>query len=403
LINRHPLSLEHTGWIAVILAVCSLVAGFRLNLAEAEYYHGELELVSGNYSDAMYNFQSAINRVHEQPVFFAAQASTAAGMVLGATQAKQPWRNLPSFREQDVALLNVAANDLRMALVLSRNDSSFWSNLGWVESYLHNDRLALDAFRHAILADPQDEISRIGLGLFHERNGNSELAIDQYVYAIMASPSLVDSSFFCDYKSRNSAGARIAVSRAINMFEKVNPSPLVTASLAKLHAYDGQYQLARREYAKALRQLPGLSVAWSNLGLTDEALGDKNAAELDFRRALFIDAANRVAANRLAEYRLFDGKQIEANAMFVQVLVRPLRTVHADRTWRIYHLNPADVDDVIPFELLYYIQAPIEQLNICGYDLYNLVRETTIVPAVEEQIESQEEYCSSRLSDISGH
>jgi tetratricopeptide (TPR) repeat protein len=386
-------SLEMLAVAALALAGVSLALAFSQQRSEAFYNQGRSELFAGNDQQALASFQSAIDSRQKQPMFYAAHALAVTDQLFGIAMPPRSWKSLPQLSRADSFLLNGTMEDYKSALKLSPSDATLWSNLGWIEAFLKNDHAALAAFRQATLTDPSDAVSRIGLGLFYERQGTIEDAMEQYARALVASARIVDSPFFKDLQVRNKSGSMTVVNHALELLMASPQSPIVVASIAKLHAYLGQDDLANREYNSVLNQLPNLSYTWTNLGLLALMQNNRSGASLDFQRALFLDGQNTIAANKLASIELADGNLDAAKSLYARTLLTPLASVHAERTWRIYHISAAASDDIVPAGLLYYISPDIQLIPLCGDWLDELSEFAGQSEQIRSRIESQENIC----------
>jgi tetratricopeptide (TPR) repeat protein len=392
---RPPRLLYRMAGVAIGLALLSVFLSIPQLRSEAQYKKGVQALMQGNYAQARRRFQNAISLQRKQPMFYAAHALATFRAVAGATLPPAPWRNLPAISATDEVLLREAADDYQGALRLSPNDATFWSNLGWVESYLHREAEAKDAFKSAVLVEPQDAASRIGLGLLEERRGLVNEALEQYAQSLASSPRTVDSPFFADLKARNPSGATTVISRCLDIMNSMPSSPLVQASIAKVHAYQGRQQAASEEYTAALQQLPDLSYAWANLGSLDLALGKTPSAQVDFERALALYSWNRFAANKLAALAFSSGDMATARKLYTRTVLTPLLSIHANRTARVYHVPWVDTDDLIPTGLLEYMSPPIEPLKLCGSWWNDVSRSYGGYPMWRSRIASQQQFCAA--------
>jgi tetratricopeptide (TPR) repeat protein len=189
-----------------------------------------------------------------------------------------------------------------------------------------------------------------------------------------------------------SASAAV-VSRSLSILNASSQSPIVLAVMAKLHAYQGEYELAGREYVGALSDLPNLSYGWSNLGSLDLIEGRTQAATINFQRALFLDGQNTTAATKLASIKIANGETDAAKRLYARTFLTTGSSVHAERTWRIYHVPALAADDITPSGLLDYISARNQPLSLCGDWLTDLARLAGKSPQVLHKIELQERFC----------
>ena len=80
---------------------------------------------------------------------------------------------------------------------------------------------------------------------------------------------------------------------------------------------DGKVAEAAAKYREILAAHPDSSVAWTDLGNAEEKLGDNQAAEDAFRKALEIDPASRDALNNLA-WLLYQEKRLDEAESFAR-------------------------------------------------------------------------------------
>jgi Tfp pilus assembly protein PilF len=361
---RHLRSMYLMAFVAAVAGIATLTLRLNESRAEHQYEVGCVQLRQHDYIGADRSFDNAIAIQPDQPMFFAARALERSRPVRATLSVDRPWQHLPAIANADMLLLQGAAEDYRRALSLSMNDAAFWSNLGWVEAYLHNDAQALDAFRQAVIVDPMDSTSRVSLGLFYERKGLLEDAHEQYAYALASSPRMLDSRFFADLTVRDPAGAAMTIGRCLDILANMPESPLVLASIAKVHAYQGHYEAASQELAVALQGLPDISTAWTTLGLVELAKSHSDSARLDFQRALALDPLNRVAVNQLAVIAKSAGNIPLARGLYFDAQAMPLASKHWERTWRIYHVPPVTTNDLIPSNLLEYVGPQLQPLDM---------------------------------------
>ena len=86
----------------------------------------------------------------------------------------------------------------------------------------------------------------------------------------------------------------------------------------------GEYDLAAREYTRALKGDPKMVRARVNLGNLSARKGDWSAAEREFRRALSVDRDDGDANNNLAVALLQQNKKLdEAEAAATRALAKP--------------------------------------------------------------------------------
>lgn len=79
----------------------------------------------------------------------------------------------------------------------------------------------------------------------------------------------------------------------------------------------GDYAAAAKSYRDLLSRHPDSALLWTNLGNADMQLGKRGEAEIDFRKALDADPANRDAMNNLA-WLLFQQKRLDEAETFAR-------------------------------------------------------------------------------------
>lgn len=79
----------------------------------------------------------------------------------------------------------------------------------------------------------------------------------------------------------------------------------------------GDYAAAAKSYRDLLSRHPDSALLWTNLGNADMQLGKRGEAEIDFRKALDADPADRDAMNNLA-WLLFQQKRLDEAETFAR-------------------------------------------------------------------------------------
>lgn len=389
-------TLGPVAYIVLGLSCVSIVLSYRLEIAEAHYRMGCAKFASGNYTLARTEFGEAIQIEPKQPMFYSADGLVAAVEALGAFPSPNLWRKLPVLTKNENDILWEAEQDFKTSVRLSGDDSAFWSNLGWIEAFRGEESEAAESFERAIQVDPHDAVSRIGAGLLYERGGFTAKAYEQYAYAIVALPRIVDSSFLKDLQARDFVSAKAVVVRAANLLKGSPTTPVRLASLAKLHAFLGEEELAHEEYARALDALPNLSYTCANLGVLDLARGNIDIANREFKRALFLGGGNRLATNMLASVDLANGRVGTAEGFYARAILTPETSVHAERTWRLYDVPAPIPDDSVPPGLLSYLSPDIKPVEICNEEWLTELRNADSDSSdVIRRIAAQVEFCNA--------
>jgi tetratricopeptide (TPR) repeat protein len=396
---RRRILNSHLAYLTLGVSCVSFVLSLYLARAEKHYMTGSAALMAGDDRKARAEFERAIQMEPKQPMFYAADGLTAEEEALGTSLAPNLWRNLPASTNEKELLLAIAESDYKKSISLAENDGSFWSDLAWVETFRGENEQAEKSFAHAIQADPNDVMSRIGAGLLLERRKSETEAIEQYAYAIAVSPRILDSQFFADLRTRNADMAKAIVERSCDLFKTFPASPIHLAAMAKLHAFLGAEELAHSEYEKALNLLPNLSYTWANLGMLDLQRGNRSLAHTEFERALFLDGTNRLATNMLASIDREDGNLDSAQHLYARTLLLPESSIHTQRSWRLYHVLAPVPDDLVPPGLLSYLSPDIRSLEICDESWLERLREAGVeMPDMSRRISSQEKFCSTDRS-----
>lgn len=98
----------------------------------------------------------------------------------------------------------------------------------------------------------------------------------------------------------------------------IHPRDLNDAIRAAVALEDqGKYADAATAYRDLLARHPSSALAWTNLGNAEVQLGDKEAAENAFRKALDADAKSRDAMNNLA-WLLYEEKRLDEAEQFAR-------------------------------------------------------------------------------------
>ena len=193
--------------------------------------------------------------------------------------------------------------------------------------------------------------------------------------------------------------AKVIVERSCDLGKTFPASPIHLAAMAKLHAFLGVEELAHSEYVNALNLLPNLSYTWANIGVLEVQRGNRSAAHLEFERALFLDGANRLATNMLAAIDREDGDPDRARSLYTRTLLLPESSVHAQRSWRLYHVPAPVPDDLVPQGMLSYFSPDIKPLEICDESWLESLRDAGVgMPDVSKRIASQERLCGTDRS-----
>jgi tetratricopeptide (TPR) repeat protein/O-antigen ligase len=396
-----------TRHLAVVAALISEIAGFSglsLQAAKADYVAGCVAFSSGDYPSALIKFNEARSHKWKNPLFDAAVGLTLARISLGSVGSTQLFASLlPPVPQPERTRLRAAKEALAAALDRSPHDATFWSNLGWIDSFLHDNQDAEMAFHRAIQSDPYDTPGLISLGLFYERLGHLSESEKLYARAIAVSPRVLRSPFWNQFESRRKELARRIVEDSIEMLLAESDSPIREARLGSIYAYIGKFNAARKEYIRAISALPDLSYAWSNLAYLEQRSQARVLRVSDLDKALLIDPSNVDAATQLAQLSLEAGNTATAERLYVGALNQPTFSSHAERVGRVYGLPPPEPDDLLPHGLLTSITPEVTFVAVCGAQLTEMVSHISVsTPLLDDRLERQERYCASPPDGKSG-
>lgn len=171
--------------------------------------------------------------------------------------------------------------DLRLKARQSGAPIGALLELGRVCLAHHRLDIALEAFREAIVRAPNSAVLRFNFGWFAKQAGRAALALDQYAAALALGIDRPE---------------EVHLNRA-NIFSELCADP----------------GAARRELQQALDLNPTYLPAWLNLGNLAEQEGDRESAQLAFRRCLELAPRHPTALARLADTMSFEGVDAAAD------------------------------------------------------------------------------------------
>lgn len=98
----------------------------------------------------------------------------------------------------------------------------------------------------------------------------------------------------------------------------------INAQLGNGYLAQGNYELAKSKFEKALKQDPGQASAHAGYGLMWSRLGENDKAEKHFKKALSIDPRNSQILNNYGTYLCSRGQFEKAEKQFMAALNDPL-------------------------------------------------------------------------------
>ena len=120
-------------------------------------------------------------------------------------------------------------------------------------------------------------------------------------------------------RALRSAGHSAEANEALDRAEAVMPNYAEPSAVrADWLREDGRLDEARQQLKESLRRAPGRSHIWRNLGLIEEARGDRNEAQRAFQTALRLGNANADVPQRLAQLLAASGKPDDASRVTAQ-------------------------------------------------------------------------------------
>jgi tetratricopeptide (TPR) repeat protein len=272
---------------------------------------------------------------------------------------KRPHNGTAKLDNIDYKAAQEAAKDYRLALKLNSRDGVAYHNLAWQEHLLGDDDSAARDWDNAVAIDPDNAAFHLSYGMFLEERGAREAARLEYVSAIMLKPSIVDSPFFTQYRTRSSKEAAAALNEVAVRLERElgdGNDPILEARLGKIYLVMGDAAHAEKLLAGAAQQLPNLPLVWFNLGELYEQRGDNGRALEYYQRARTIDPSLAGSYLRIGKLRLREGdKQNGANDLRLAIQqwqrITPVSSAHNNR---LYDGPRQTIDDLLPTTLVWY-------------------------------------------------
>lgn len=360
--------------VAAITAMATIAGGvgvLSLERQEDKLTALQHEFVAGNDSRALQLSHEAMGGPFFLPIAYLDEgllSAKQAGLDIDHLSARcfdQPVRTV-----KDTQLYSTLHHAMTIALDRSPNDALLWTNRGWANECLGNDSAADVDFMRASMLDAQDPAVHVGRAIFLEHQGRQVEAEREYVRAIEISPSIANSRLFCEIRARSPMEAERVLSAARQRITSDSPSPIRSAKLAFLNVLAGDTTAALSEANDALRQLPNLSYAWSTLASIHSTTKTGNT-EMEFRMAYLLDPQNPAAIIALTEQSLEHHDLPTALEMHNKALSLRPQSVHASRSWTLYHSNPLASDDVLPYGLLQYMSPSPQDDRVCPALLRN--------------------------------
>ncbi|HEY1342738.1 MAG TPA: tetratricopeptide repeat protein [Bryobacteraceae bacterium] len=196
-------------------------------------------------------------------------------------------RAIPDFREAARLDPNNAAFHMALAAALAQD--------------LYNDE-AMKELREAVRLDPNNARYRVTLSAYLTKNGDAELATDELRAAIKLAPN--DATLYSALGSilATQAGRIDAAVEAFETALKLNPQLAgAQMNMTRLTAFKQQAQAEAARVRNRVQQNPQNPVGHMALGAVEMRLGDLQAAQKEFDRALELNPNLPQAHSNLGE------------------------------------------------------------------------------------------------------
>jgi Tfp pilus assembly protein PilF len=360
-------------WLLTLIGIGALLwvpAEIRSVRATRFYLDGIREVQARQYEKALPHFERAMSLVPTEPLFAFAEGYACS---LSAGEASIAELTAPlKKQEADSKAAKCAVSSLRNAVELQPNDAMFHEDYGWALLSTGRPDLASAEFDRALALEPEDPLYLVGLGLERERHADTQNAYMLYGKAVAASPSLLDSAFFKELRARSPDGANSAIALGLQLSKE--DSPISIAQRARILMEAQQLVQARTDLLKALAEVPNMPMAWLNLGRVADEIQEADQFSLYYERAYAIDPQSIPAMQRMAAFALSEGDIQSASNFNARVLLNPVWTEHAKRSYRLYGLQPVNPNDGLPRALMEYI-SPDRHVSETCREIYELLQQ----------------------------
>jgi tetratricopeptide (TPR) repeat protein len=265
-----------------------------------------------------------------------------------------------SLTAKEMTVAQSAIRDYSRALSLNHRAAVAHQNLAWLQHLTADDQAAREHWQAAIRDDPGDAVMHVSYALFLEESGGHAEAQNEVETALELSPSLVDSTFLRDFRSRPADQADALVRLSISRMQTRNDrqaDPILEAKLGKLYLFLGDAQHAVTLLRHAVEALPDLPLAWLNLGNAYAILGNTEAATDCYRRSNLLDSLHPGPYFGMARINLVTGHEQAAarylhRAVLQAQLIPPITAAHQNQLY----IGPYQrIDDLLPPVLAQYI------------------------------------------------
>lgn len=232
------------------------------------------------------------------------------------------WPYLQGILHTENGDVEAARSALERAIALQPDLKTAWARLGRLALDEGNAELALEHFERAIAELPDSGAALAGAGQALLELGRAREAVEKLEQALRVEPranrlhyplamayrALGDQASMrahldkvgpigvsiddpiADYANHRAAGARVHIRQGNKAYRA------------------GDYASAAEFFTQATEAAPDLVPAWTNLGVSQAALGRHDEAKRSLRRALGIEPGNKAALGNLLRLLLDDGE-----------------------------------------------------------------------------------------------
>lgn len=200
------------------------------------------------------------------------------------------------------------------------DEDGAWSNLAWLYAINGDLTTAIVSEQRAISLYRYDYTYYVLLGSFLIRAGQTDQAGAAFGQALLLYPRLTKSKFWHTLRSHQpvlAATAKTMANKLLNEEQGETDEVSHNEVRARFAAENGLASEASNIVRGINSRLPNLSGMWELQGELNEEEGNTSEAILDYRRAVFLDTADPLPHERLAELHLMAS---DANGARLEVL-----------------------------------------------------------------------------------
>ncbi|VUZ83848.1 TPR domain-containing protein [Candidatus Methylomirabilis lanthanidiphila] len=175
---------------------------------------------------------------------------------------------------------------LQRAVQIQPADVDAWTNLGWLSSELKQSERAREAFRRALALDPAYGRAHAGLaGLYAETESNYDKALEEYRLALSAEPDNSGYLYDMGWVYYRKGMTDEALERLTQASLLSPDDPAGRAKIGWVRLRQKENQAAIEEFERALRAKPDYAFARFGLARALQAEGNDDAAAIEYKRA----------------------------------------------------------------------------------------------------------------------